>query len=181
MKCMIARLLVVLVPLLLAGCASPPDVKDMVVAGTEVGRVDYPAALRHNIFVSNVAGGEKTNPLWTSEINAEGFKSALIESLDAAGLFKSDQAAAGYQLIAVIFNVEQPMLGFDLTVSATVDYTLLDVKTGSEVFHEQLTAQYTATMSQAFYGVERLKIANEGAARENIRLLLQRLQALTLP
>ena len=83
--------------------------------------------------------------------------------------------------IAVITSVEQPIFGLDLTVTMTVDYTLLDASDGEKIFHKMLTAGYTATVNQSFYGVERLKIANEGAARENIRSLLDQLRLLELP
>jgi hypothetical protein len=55
---------------------------------------------------------------------------------------------------------------------------LIDAESGQEVLREMLTSEYTATVGQAFYGVERLKIANEGVARENIRLLLSRIASL---
>lgn len=167
-------------PLFLAACATPPDVQDMVASPEAVEGRPFPDALRENIAVVSVAGGEKTNPLWTSEINAEGLKSALVESLQAAGLHNAERSSAAYQLIAVILNVAQPLFGFDTTVTVTVDYRLLDGKTGKEDLSEALTSQYTATVGEAFYGVERLKMANEGAVRENIRMLLERLRTLDI-
>ena len=171
----------VLAVTLLAGCASAPDVQDMAVTSEVIEGRPFPSALVSNIAVANVAGGEQTNPMWTSEINAEGFKSALIESLQTAGLLAADPSQGEYQLIAVITSVEQPIFGLDLTVTTTVDYTLLDASDGEKIFHKMLTAGYTATVNQSFYGVERLKIANEGAARENIRSLLDQLRLLELP
>jgi hypothetical protein len=177
---MTRRFVILLAVMLLAGCASAPDVQDMAVTSEVVEGQSFPSALVSNISVTNVAGGEQTNPMWTSEINAEGFKSALIESLQTARLLATDPTQSEYQLIAVIISVEQPLFGFDTTVTMTVDYTILDASSGDNIFHKMVTADYTATISQAFYGVERLKIANEGAARENIRSFLDQLRLLTL-
>ena len=168
------------IALLLWACASAPDVSDMVVAQpAEPHR--FPQSLREGIQVTNVAGGEKTNPLWTSEINADGLRSALIESLKAWGRHDRTGEGAPYALIAVILDAKQPLAGLDMTVTTTVEYTLLDNATGAEVLHEAISSSYTAKVSDAFYGVERLKMANEGAVRENIRLLLDRLSRLALP
>ena len=42
-------------------------------------------------------------------------------------------------------------------------------------------ATYTAEFSDAFLAMERLKLANEGASRENITELIERLYQLNLP
>ena len=42
------------------------------------------------------------------------------------------------------------------------------------------TSEYTAKTSEAFAAVERLRLANEGAARENIRQAITEMAALTL-
>ena len=169
-----------ILPIVLAGCATAPDVKDMVVAPEAMEERSYPEKLWNNVIVSDVVGGEETNPLWTSEINAEGFKGALIESLGGAGLLSKDASTANYHLIVGILDVENPLFALDTTVTAVVEYLLLNSETGEEVFHETLTAEYTATFSQAFFGFERLKIANEAVVRENISMLLERLSRLDL-
>jgi hypothetical protein len=43
-----------------------------------------------------------------------------------------------------------------------------------------INTEYTATSGQAFTGVERLRLANAGVARENIRQMLTELGALAL-
>jgi hypothetical protein len=64
------------------------------------------------------------------------------------------------------------MLGIDMTVTANVRYSLIDTTTRKEVFSKVITGTYTAKFSDAFAGVERLKLANEGAAKTNIQLLV---------
>jgi hypothetical protein len=167
-----------LVSLLLSACATAPDIEDMVV-GAEAGeRLAFHQNLQNKIMVTSVEGGDETNPLWTSEIESEGFKSALVESLKAAGLLSAEENAAGYQLSVKILAVDQPVFGFDMTVSAEVEYKLASMTTGEVVFNETLKSEYTATMDDAFYGPERLKIANEGAVKQNIKMLLEELSVL---
>lgn len=163
----------------LSSCATAPDVKDMVVdAHSEESRT-YDQNLHNQIIVKSVSGGDITNPMWTSEIESEGFKKALVESLKAAGLLSPDENAANFQLSVEILAVDQPMFGFDLTVTASVKYVLKAADKADEILHETLISKHTATMSDAFYGPERLKIANEGAVKNNIRQLLDELSKLT--
>ena len=49
------------------------------------------------------------------------------------------------------------------------------------VFDQVVDVPYTANFSDAFYGVERLRLANEGAIRVNIGAFLQRIAALSSP
>jgi hypothetical protein len=70
-----------------------------------------------------------------------------------------------------LVSVDQPLVGFDMTVTTTVTYTLLD-PAGNQVWSKSVSAPHTATVSDAFLGVERLRLANEGSAKENIRRAL---------
>ncbi len=168
----------VLVLLLLSACATAPDIEDMVV-DVETGEgLAFHQNLQNKVIVTSVEGGDETNPLWTSEIESEGFKSALVESLRAAGLLSSEENIADYQLFVKILEVDQPVFGFDMTVSAVVEYKLANISTSEVVFNETLKSRYTATMDDTFYGPERLKIANEGAVKQNIKMLLERLSVL---
>jgi len=69
-------------------------------------------------------------------------------------------------------QVSQPMMGLDMTVTANVRYSLIDTMTRKEVFSKVIAGTFTAKFSDAFVGTERLKLANEGAARTNIQLLV---------
>ena len=51
---------------------------------------------------------------------------------------------------------------------------------GEKLLAETVTASHTARTGEAFMGATRLRLAIEGAARENIRLLLARLQQLDI-
>ena len=44
--------------------------------------------LRDNVGIGEVSGGDKSNPLWDSEIGNNEFRGALRKSLDSAGVLE---------------------------------------------------------------------------------------------
>lgn len=155
---------------LLGGCATNASVGKMVYRyqGTQPPKS---AVLRHNIGVAAVAGGHETTPFWTSQISNSGFKQALEQSLHYSHLY-TQLKQANFRLNVNLLKLEQPFLGLDLKVVAVVHYSLQDVKTKKTVFNKTITSKYTATFSDSPLAFIRLKIANEGAARMNIKALL---------
>lgn len=77
-------------------------------------------------------------------------------------------------------SVDQPVLGMDFKVTTKVKYSLKAKKTGKVVYEKEITADHTATMGDAFYGVERLRLANEGSAKKNIEQFLKELTNLKI-
>ncbi|HWA88386.1 MAG TPA: hypothetical protein VG889_00010 [Rhizomicrobium sp.] len=163
----------------LSGCASSADPHAMAVtdtpaaAGTTVK--PFPAPLMHAMCVRNVTGGEKTNPLWVSKVDNDGFKSALDTSMTSAGLTATDAAACAYPVDVNLLGLSQPSMGFDMTVTSHVNYKVFN--SSSEPFLlATIDAPFTATMSDAFMGVERLKKANEGSIRASISMFFDKLK-----
>lgn len=163
--------------LLLTGCASSAKIEGMTV-GESQARGEYSADLKQNLQVSEVHGGEETNPLGASEIGGAEFQGALKQSLSNAGLLS--QGDAPYSLRATLLRVDQPVFGLDFEVTSEVEYVLVDNASGQELFRETLRTPYTAGVGDAFIGVKRLRLANEGSARENISALLKRLAGLNI-
>ena len=84
-----ARILAVLAALLyLTGCASGAKMGNMVYEGP---LKVYDTALEDNVDVTNVSGGEETNPAWTSEIDNDAFAGALKQTLKKQGLLSGCQ------------------------------------------------------------------------------------------
>jgi hypothetical protein len=161
--------------IVLGGCASPAKVDQMIARDTsEQGLASE--ELRESIRVTSVIGGDKTNPLWTSEINSEDFRMALQDSLRAAGLLSRFKSKGAYELEASLREVRQPLFGFDLTVVTRVRYDLIDSVSRKTLFEDEITASHTATFSDAAYAVTRLRLANEGSARKNIEEFIRRLR-----
>lgn len=165
---------------LIAGCATPARTDQMVISASQVAQTTVPAALKGNIAIRDVTGGSDTNPLWMSSVGSAEFERALEESLRAAGMLQPNRQAGRYFLTAHLQKLDKPFLGFDMTVTATVDYVLTERATGKDVFRRVLETPYTAKVSDAFIGAERLKLANEGAMRANISRLIEDLSRLPL-
>lgn len=154
----------------MTGCASPARVDQMTVAGQPNQRIAT-SPLRHNLAIRDVTGGQETNPMWKSNIGSDEFEQALEGSLRAVGLLAPRQAGT-HMLTVHLEKVEQPILGISMTVTATVRYTVTERATGKDVFAKTITVPYTASFGDALLGVERLRLANEGAIRENITQLI---------
>jgi hypothetical protein len=131
---------------------------------------EYPSALRHSLCVRTVAGGEGTNPLWVSKVSSEDFKSALSASLENAGLLAAPNACH-FQVDANILGLSQPSMGLSMEVTSHVNYKVFDAA-DQPILLETVTTPYTATFSDSPIGFIRVKRANEGSVRANIKQFL---------
>ncbi len=125
-----------------------------------------PEALSGGLSVGQVSGGQQTSPLWTSQVDNAAFAEALRQSLAAHGLL--DVAGQRFRVDATLMSLSQPLVGLDMEVAATVFYRVTEARSGRAVFERPIAASFTATFGSAFVGVERLRLANEGAVRANI-------------
>ncbi|HEV2443950.1 MAG TPA: hypothetical protein VGT07_15615 [Steroidobacteraceae bacterium] len=160
---------------LTAGCATASNPDDM---------VSTPATVVHrntdSVSVA-VTGGKETNPMWTSQISNDAYAKALSDSIQKSGLFGSvTDGGANFKLNAFLGKVDQPLFGFAMTVKMEVTYTLIDTRSGKTVWQKDIASQYTAHPSDAFAGVTRLRLANEGAARANIQQAIAEMSTLSL-
>ena len=160
---------------LLVGCASGAKPEGMV---AEKVAVAHPSSSDVSIVVS---GGKATSSSGASQISDDAFAQALRDSIRDSGLFSAVTPSAGrYKLTAFIGKVDQPMMGFSMTVKMEVSYTLADSRSNQSVWTKNIASEYTAKASAAFAGVERLRLATEGAAKANIHQALTEMAALQL-
>jgi hypothetical protein len=170
-----ARASAILGLLALLGCASaavpgamvPPVARDTIIAET--------SRLRGAVAVGAVEGGRDTNPLWTSQVSNQDFAQALRQSLATHALLASGGGA--YRLDAALLELRQPIGGFDLEVKATVKYRLFRRADGALVWETVIANAHNAPFRAALFANERLRLANEGAVRANIRDFLSALIA----
>ena len=155
----------------LGGCATNANSRNMVYQPVAVAKPKNPA-LVNNITVMNVTGGEETNPLWLSKIDNSNFKMALEQSLQQSNLY-NQTGNARYHLNATLIKLHQPFMGLNMTVSSEVKYNVEDQKTHREIYNKDILATYTAEVSDSLIGVERLKLATEGAAKANIQKFIE--------
>ena len=163
---------------LATGCATPANSVNMVVRAGDAttARSATPEALKANIAIRDVTGGKETNPMWISNVGSSDFERALEDSLRSVGMLAANRQSGRYQLVAHLEKLEQPFLGFDMTVTAAVAYTLIERSTGKTVWQKSIATPYTAKVGDAFVGTERLRLANEGSVRQNITQLIGELQ-----
>ena len=155
------------------GCASAAKPEAMIVTAQTADK-PFPHPLTHAMCVRSVSGGEKTNALWVSRVDDDGFRSALSSSLASAGLNAASNACP-YPIDVNLLGLSQPMMGFDMTVTAHVNYKVYDSK-AQPLGLWTIDSPFTATMKDAFVGVERLRLANEGAIRTSIQSFFDKLK-----
>lgn len=160
----------------LAGCATPSDPTAMVVSTADFGR-QHP----HSVSV-NVVGGRETSKAGASQISDQDFRSAVVRSIEQSRLFEQVLApdSADYHLEILIARLDQPMFGFNMTVTIETSWTLTRRDSGDVVWEKTIPTSHTAKAGEAFSGVKRLRLANEGAAQANIEEALKELAQLRL-
>jgi len=163
------------VAITVSGCASASDPGAMAVGVTQSTLIADNSPLHHAVTAPTVTGGKDTNPLWVSNVSNTDFAEALRQTLAADTILATDKGR--FNLAAQLVSLKQPMVGLDMTVTADVKYTLTDAATGKVVWQKELTTPYTAKFGDAFLGVERLKLANEGAIKTNIEQMIAALIA----
>jgi len=160
--------------LFVGGCASGAASRNMVPKDLAVANI-HP----YSVLVK-VDGGRETSAVGTSQISSPEFQAAIVDSLTTYGMFKAvlTEGITDYKLEAAILNLQQPLFGFDVTVTIETAWKLTDLKDGRAVISENFINSYTATTGDAFAGVTRLRLATEGAARENIRDALKKISGI---
>lgn len=155
----------------LSGCASNANVGAMVYHPQKFNTPKR-LSLLTNIDVKKVEGGQETQALGMSKISNSNFKAALLQSLQSAHLYKAFPKAQ-YALTADVKDLDQPYLGLNMTVKFKVHYHLQDIKKNMAIYDKDIVTSYTAKLNDSLSGVERLRMANEGAARVNIKRFIE--------
>jgi len=158
-----------------AACASPARMNAMIPDRTAETLITESSPLAKAISVGTVDGGTETNPMWMSEVGNPEFKQALENSLANHAMLAD--GAGRYRFEVTLSKLDQPIFGASFTVTASVRYRLIDLKTDAPVYEDLISLPYTANFSDAFLGVERLRLANEGAMRVNIAAFLKEIVA----
>jgi hypothetical protein len=154
-----------------SSCASSAKISGMTTNTAQIGNF---GSYKNSIAVSNISGGNETNPLWMSKVSNNDFTQALKLSLSKNGLL--NEINPNYILSANLGELSQPMFGLDMSVGSKVSYSIADKKTNKVVLNKDVANNYTAKFGDAFSGVERLRLANEGAIRENIEQFIASLK-----
>jgi hypothetical protein len=119
----------------------------------------------------SVHGGLETFPLWDSKISNEAFASTLRASILKSGVFSIiiEGAEAEYRLDVSIQELNQPIIGLDMTVAVKTNWTLQKVDTNELIWTDVISTSYKTPLFDAFFAVERVRLASERAMRENVK------------
>lgn len=161
---------------LLAGCATPSQPAAMTPAPLAVGR-QHPRTV-----AITVTGGSATSALGASQIANTDFETALRTAIEQSRVFAAlkPAAEADYVLEAALVRLDQPTWGAAMKVTLQTSWSLRRRGETAAVWDQAITRSFTASAGAAFAGATRLRLANEGAARENIEEALQQIAALEL-
>lgn len=160
----------------LAGCATPAHKENMsAVPAAAVRKMPYSVRVE-------TRGGAETGAMDSSNVSNADLKAALESSISASGLFKSVvQGQNGdYELTVTVTQLEKPLFGGAFTVTLETGWSLVKVSDRSVALRKAVRSSHTATMSDSFVGVTRLRLALEGAVRNNIAEGLQAISALPI-
>jgi hypothetical protein len=160
--------LLILVTVILAGCATPAPQKAVSLGVAETPAKPNPALIG-NISIRNVSGGQDTNAYWISKIDNERFRSELEQSMNAIGYLAPKGFAGKYQLDVTLQYLDKPSYGDTLNFRSSVFYTL-NGENGKKITFP-VTAVGTATTSDTFL-VGRERNADYRSIKENINLFL---------
>ena len=159
----------------LSACASGAKPGAMMAPNAAQTTISANSNLREAVGMGQVSGGRETNPLLVSDVSSSDMAEALRLSLSARTMLAIRDER--FRLEANMINLQQPMMGLDMTVTSKVRYRLTRLSDNTIVFEREITAPFTAAFSSSLIGVERLKLANEGSIRENIAQFLAALIA----
>jgi len=163
----------------LSACATPARPGLMVPESALFPSHSLDSPLRNAIAISKVGGGEKTNPL-ASKVGDRELDEALHLSLKRYGFLITSDADAPFRLEVFLIELKQPSVGLTMIVTSAMRYKLTRNLDDQMMYDDIITASYGATVGDAFSGVHRLKLANEGSIRANIAIFLQHLHSLNI-
>jgi len=162
----ICAVLALIAPVL-AACATPQAMT------VESGVAVSPSSkYRGAMAVRSVSGGQAINILTVPGVANEPLKAALESSLLANG-FMAPSGNPKFYIDAEILNLDQPLIGLDLDVTANVTYK---VSGAGQAATYPIKTTARATFSDSPMAADRMRIANERAMQQNIRQFLQSLR-----
>jgi len=171
-----ALAITVLAAATLAGCASGAHKDNMAVAAPVATGKKFSQSVQ-----VVTGGGNDTGVMDSSNISNADLKTAVETSIAKSGLFRSVSASGGdYTLGVTVIQLSKPTFGGAFTVDLEAGWTLTRNSDKSVLLRKSVRSTATATMGDSLVGVTRLRLAVEGAARNNIEQGLKAVSELPL-
>lgn len=160
---------------MLTGCAIAPSTPASLVPAT------VEAGTRHNQTVSVNVSGVSAHGTAKSHLSdatvAEALASAIEKNKSFSQVIKG--AGANLQLNVTLISADYPAMGLNFTVKYEMTW-VLKRQDGSTAWQESIRSEGSATTSDAFAGVERVRLAAERSMSANIAQGLGKLAKLKL-
>lgn len=168
----------------LGGCATGAHKENMVAGGGgkpgAASTVSYGKKFTKTVVVET-RGGAATGAMDSSNISNEDLRAALEASITKSELFRSVGKTGGdYQLTVNVIQLSKPSFGASFKVDMEAGWTLTRTSDKQVLLRKSIQSTHTATMSDSLVGVTRLRLAVEGAARNNIEQGLKAVAELPL-
>jgi hypothetical protein len=156
--------IIILTALFLAACSTPAERAQMTPQTLDFG-AQHPYSLK-----VQTSGGAQTGAMDSSNISDADLKAAIEEAVVTSKLFKAivKGSDGDYELTVNITSLSKPVFGTTFTVELETAWTLTKVSDRSVVMRKAIQSTGKATMGDALVAVTRLRLAVEGAARDNI-------------
>jgi hypothetical protein len=167
--------------LTLSACASRAVMQNMVVSTQEMKATSPSLDFKNGMTIAKFDSDETTNPPWTLKVDRASFQGALSASLEQNGLLADQQSLSKFDVFASIVSLKQPMLALDFKVTSSVNYQVVERDTKVTWYEELISASYTPVYSDNGFTLEGLRLANEGAIRENIKEFITQLSKTAPP
>jgi hypothetical protein len=162
--------------MLLAGCATSANREAM-----SAGSI---SSTKKNPYSLSIAtgGGNETSAMGSSEISNDDLRAAIETSVTRSALFKEVVKGKNgdYELSVTVTKLTKPMFGGSFTVDMEAGWSLVKSSDKTIAMRKVITSSHTASMGDSLVGVTRLRLAVEGAARNNIKQGLEAVAALNL-
>ena len=160
----LSNLLVLMALLFTAACAPSLSMYEKIPKPQTHHALISSKPLNKNITAGDIVADNDVRGM--TPIDSEQYKQSVIFSLRQAGWY-ADQNSAQYVLDAHLLKVDQPFVGFDMTVKTTAEYTLKKKASNKVVYHDTLTLPCTTRFAEAFNGEVRLRMATACSVGEN--------------
>lgn len=169
-----------LLPLLmLSGCGTPADVSGMRITPADVLQMRswIPPALKGQMVLAPVTGGEPTGRFWGSRISNSMLEQSIDESLRALGLLTNVPGGGRYTLTAKLIELDQPMVALTMKVSVIIEYSLIDRQLEDKVVYQhRLRTVHTVNFTESMLDInDRTRLASEGAVRRSVEAMVREL------
>lgn len=171
------RLLAIAASILILGaCASPADRSAMTPQNLIISK-HHPYSLG-----VQTSGGAETGALDSSNIANADLKAAIELAVTQSQLFKRIVSGndGDYELSVRVISLSKPLFGGTFTVDMETAWSLTKVSDRLVAMRKSVKSSGTATMSDAFAAVTRLRLAVEAASRNNIEQGIKAIAELNL-